>query len=152
RAILEFQNALRLQPKNAEPYYELGLASLAQGNYRGAYQNLLAATELDPGNVKAQRKLAEVIGLSVGEARDTRQLQAAEKRVEGILAIIPDSGEALGSLGTTEYLLGQPEAALKHLEAALEKVPHNVQAARSIAMIKIQQKDFAGAEQVLRKL
>jgi tetratricopeptide (TPR) repeat protein len=151
RALLELKNAARANPKNAEPYYQAGLAYLALGDYRMAYQSLLRATDLDPKHVGAQTKLAEIIGSSVANTRDPQALKEAEQRVQSVLAIVPNSGEALGALGLTEYLLGKPEDATKHLEIALEKVPQNLQASRSLAMIKIRQKDFTGAEQILKK-
>lgn len=151
RAILELKNAVRANPKSGEPYYQAGLAYLALGDYRMGYQSLLRATELDPKHVGAQTKLAEIIGSSVVNTRNPQALKEAEQRVQSVLAIVPDSGEALSALGLTEYLLGKPEDAIKHLETALEKSPQNLQASRSLAMIKVRQKDFTGAEQILKK-
>src|SRR5713226_3450807 len=151
RAILELRNASRLNPKSAEPYYQAGLAYLALGDYRMGYQSLLRATERDPKHAGAQTKLAEIIGSSVMNTRDPQALKEAEQRVQSALAIVPDSGEALNALGVTEYMLGKSEDAIKHLESALEKLPQNLQASRSLAMIKVRQKDFTGAEQVLKK-
>src|SRR5260370_41424578 len=65
RAILEFKNAVRLDPKSAEPYYQAGLAYLAMGDYRMGYGSLQRATELDPKHRAAQLKLAEVIESSI---------------------------------------------------------------------------------------
>jgi tetratricopeptide (TPR) repeat protein len=151
RALLEFRNAARVQPKSAEPYYQAALAHLALGNYPSAYQTLIRATEIDPRHAAAQLKLAELIGSSVQSTRDSRALQEAEQRVTSALAIVPGNADALGALGLTEYLLGKPDDAVRHLEAALEKLPQQLQAARSLALIKMNQKDFASAEQVLRK-
>ncbi len=151
RAILELRNAARLQPKSAEVYYQAGLAYLAIGDYRTAYGSLVRATELNPNLVAAQNKLAELIGSSVADTRDPRALEGAEQRVQSVLAIVPDSGEALNALGVTDYLLGKPEDAIKHLETALEKSPQNLKAAWSLAVIKVRQKDFTGAEQILKK-
>ena len=122
RAILELKNAARLNPKSAEPYYQLGLVYLAMGEFQTAYQSLLKATEIDPKHMKAQQKIAEVIASSVSNTRDPQQLQEAEKRVRSVLAIVPDSPEALSALGLTEYSLGKPEEAVKHLEAALRNL------------------------------
>ena len=151
RAILEFKNATRLQPKDAEPYYQVGLVYLAMGDFQSGYQSLLRATEIDPQHVKAQEKIAEVIASSVSNTRDPQQLQEAEKRVRAVLAIVPDSPEALSALGLTEYSLGKPEEAVKHLEAALEKSPQNLKAASGLAVIKIKNQDFRGAEEVFKK-
>src|SRR5215469_1113134 len=152
RALLEFKNASRLNPKSPEPYYQAGLALLAMGDYQGAYRNLVAATEMDSKYTAAQLKVAEIIGSSVTSSKDPQNLQDAEKRVQSILAIVPDSVEALSALGITEYMLGKPDDALKHLEAALEKFPQHLQSASALAMIKLKQNDFAGAEQVVKKV
>lgn len=151
RALLELKNAIHLQPKNAEAYYQLGLAYLATGDYRGAYQNVLQATELDPHHLQAQEKLAEIIGAIVSNGGDPATLQEAEKQVQSVLVAVPDSGEALNTLGLTEYFLGKPEDAIRDLESALEKSPQDVRAACSLARIKVGQKDFAGAEKILRE-
>ena len=140
-----------MQPKSAEVYYQAGLAYLAIGEFPTAYGSLLRATELDPKHLAAQNKLAELIGSSVVNTRDPQALKDAEQRVLSVLAIVPDSGEALNALGRTEYLLGKPVDAVKHLELALEKFPQNLQAAQSLAVIKVRQRDFAAAEQILRK-
>src|ERR1051325_6703584 len=105
RALLELRNAVKASPNNPEVYYQSGLAYLGVGDFQTAYGNLVRATELDPKHVAAQKKLAELIGSSVATTRDPQQLLAAEKRIQSILAIVPDSGEALGALGRTEYLL-----------------------------------------------
>ena len=151
RALIEFRNAARLNVDNPEPYYQAGLAYLGMGEYRSAYQNLVHTTELDPHHVKAQQKLAELISSSVTYRQDPEQLQEAEKRVRSVLAMVPDSSEALNALGLTEYLLGKPQDAIKQLENAIERAPQNLQAAWSLAGIKFKQNDFAGAESVLMK-
>jgi len=152
RALIEFKNASRLRPNNAEPYYQSGLAYLATGDYQSGYQSLLKATELDPKHMKAQEKLAEVIASSVSNTRIPEQLQEAEKRVQSVLAVVPDSPQALSALGIAEYSLGKPEEGIKHLEAALEKSPQYLKAATSLAVIKIRNKDLRGAENILRKV
>ena len=152
RAILEFKNATRLQPKDAEPYYQTGLVYLAMGDFQSGYQSLLKATEIDPKHLKAQEKIAEVIASSVSNTSDPQQLQEAEKRVRSVLAIVPDSPEALGALGLTEYSMGKSAEAVKDLEAALEKAPQNLKAATGLAIIKMKNKDFRGAEEVFKKV
>jgi len=151
RAILEFKNATRLQPKDAEPYYQTGLVYLAMGDFQSGYQSFRKAAEADPKHVKAQEKIAEIIAGSVSNTRDAQQLQAAETQVRSVLANIPENPGALGALGLTEYSLGKSEEAVKDLEAALEKSPQYIKAASGLAMIKMNNKDFKGAEEILRK-
>jgi putative PEP-CTERM system TPR-repeat lipoprotein len=152
KAIIEFRNASRLDPKSAEPYYQAGLVYLAMGDYRAGYLALVHATELNPKHAAAQAKLAEVIGSNAASTRDPEVLREAQQRIQSALAIVPENADALGALGMTEYLLGKPGDAAKHFEAALEKVPKHLQSAKALATIKLNQKDFAGAEQILRDL
>jgi putative PEP-CTERM system TPR-repeat lipoprotein len=152
RAILEFRNASRIDPKSAEPYYQSALAYLGMGEYRTGYLALIHATELDPKHAGAQAKLAEIIGSNAASTRDPEVLKEAEQRVQSALAIVPDNADALGALGITEYLLGKPDDAVKHLETALEKFPKHLQSAKALAVIKLNQKDFSGAEQVLKNV
>jgi len=152
RALIEFRNASRLLPRSAEPYHEAALAYLALGDYRTAYLSLIKATEVDPNYAPAHKKLAELIGSNVAGSKDPEVLKEAERRVQAALAIAPESTEALSALGMTEYMMGKPENATKHLEAALNKFPQNLQAAKGLASIRLNQKDFAGAEEILKKV
>ena len=152
RAILEYKNASALNPKSAEPYYQAGLAYLAMGDYRGAYRTLTLAVQIDPKHQAAQSKLAEILESSIPATKDSQSLQEAEKRVQSILAIVPDSPDALGALGMAEFMLGKPEDAVKHLQAALDKLPQHLQSAKALAIIKLKQNDFAGAEQIVKKV
>ena len=61
-AILYFKNAMQKQPKEAEPYYQLGLAYLASGDVGTAASYLRKASELNPRHTGAQLKLAELDG------------------------------------------------------------------------------------------
>ena len=64
RAALEFRNAVKVMPKDAEPYYQLGLTYLASGNARNGVAALRHATELNPKHAGAQLKLAELMTTS----------------------------------------------------------------------------------------
>jgi putative PEP-CTERM system TPR-repeat lipoprotein len=151
-AMLEFKNAATLAPKDAEPYYQASLASLAMGEYGRAYSSLLKAVDLNPDHRAAQVKIAELIGASVGGTRDLQQLKSAEERINSVLAAVPDSPDALGALGLTEYIEGKSVDAIRHLQAALEKFPQHLQAAKALAQIKLNQGDLRGAEQVLKSV
>ena len=61
RAILEFRNAVQASPKNAEAYYQLGLAYLARQDYRNAVAGLRQAIALNPKHTAAQLKLAQLM-------------------------------------------------------------------------------------------
>ncbi len=61
RAILEFKNALQLDPKNVEAMYSLGKAYLAQKKYRKAYSAFRTAVDTDPNFDKARIEIAALL-------------------------------------------------------------------------------------------
>jgi len=148
-AILDLKNVARLQPNDAEGFYQLGLAYLSSGNLRSAYGSLVHATELNPNHTEAQLKIAEM--LSSTRDANAGLLENAEKRAETILSVTPDNADALTALGFAEFRLGKKEDAAKHLQSALEKLPQNLKAATALAAVKLAGNDTTGAEQILKK-
>jgi cytochrome c-type biogenesis protein CcmH/NrfG len=59
RAILNYQNAIQVQPKDAEARYRLALAFLAFGRPKDAVIALRQATEANPQHSAAQLKIAK---------------------------------------------------------------------------------------------
>src|SRR6202167_4163103 len=53
-ASIEFRNALRLDPRFVDAYYELAQADLAQHNWNAAYASLEKAIGLDPTRLDAR--------------------------------------------------------------------------------------------------
>lgn len=147
RAILDFQNAVRLAPTNPEPYYRLGVAHLESGNFRAGVSFLLKATELDPKHVGAQLKLAQLMATS----RRQDILEEAAKRAQAAFAVAPEDAAVLNTVALTELRLGKPEHARLRLEQVLEKFPGELTASVMLAKLKLSQNDFDGAESVLKQ-
>src|ERR1022692_2237828 len=78
RAIIDFTNAAQIMPKDAEPYYQLGLAYTISGYAQSGVNELVKATDLDPKHVAAQLKLAEI--LTANKSLDV--VQEGKKRAE----------------------------------------------------------------------
>src|ERR1035438_3502043 len=78
RAGLEFRNAIKEMTKEAEPYYQLGLAYLASGGTAEGIASLRRATELNPKHAGAQLKLSELMTTSQnqGSEEHTSELQS----------------------------------------------------------------------------
>jgi tetratricopeptide (TPR) repeat protein len=146
RAILQFRNAAQAKPKEAEPYYQLGLAYLASGDLR-AVASLRKTIELNPKHTGAMLRLAELMSTSL----DKKNVADAEKYVTQVLSASPDNVDALNTLAFTELKLGKPEDAEQHLRQALEKFPANLRTSVNLARIKLSQKDLKGAEEVLKQ-
>jgi tetratricopeptide (TPR) repeat protein len=147
RATLELKNAIRLMPQNAEAYYQLGLCYLATGDSRLGTSAFRRAAALDPKHIGAQLKLAE---LQMGSS-DPEVLEDAHKRIESIFSIDPDDPKVIDALAVSEFRLGKTESATDRLEAAISRFPKDLAAPQNLAAFKLGQKDFAGAEQVLKQ-
>jgi tetratricopeptide (TPR) repeat protein len=149
RAILEFRNAAKVMPKDAEPYYQLGLTYVVKQDMRTAFAMFTKAAGLNPKHVGTQLQLAtfQIIG-SVGKKE---LLGEAQSRIETVLASAPDNANALQLRAITEYRLGHTEAAERDLQRALEKSPAHLRSSISLANLKLVEKDQTGAESILQK-
>jgi len=146
-AILHFKNAMQVQPRDAEPYYQLGLAYLASNDFNSAASAFLKATELNPKHTDAQLKLAEMMTTS----RSKEVLEDAQKRSQDVLNLLPDNIEALHILALTELRLGNPQSAEAHLRQALQKAPSDLKSSMALALARFARKDMAGAEEALKQ-
>jgi len=106
RAFLEFRNAVKIMPKDAEAQYQLGLAALAARDLRTAVAAFRQATELNPRHSMAQIKLAELMTAS----RNQDLVAQARTRLENVLAVSPDNAEASDTLAAAEWQLGKAVA------------------------------------------
>ena len=147
RAILDFLNAAKVKPTDAEPHFQLALIYLAIGDGNSAVKNLRQAATLDPQHPRAQLKLAELMAVN----RDLDTVRQGEELAKSALEKSPDNPDALSTLAMTELRLGKPEDAEKHLLEALKNSPQHLKSSLTLATIKLQRKDFPGAEEVLRK-
>ncbi len=59
-AVIEFRNAIRIDPRFADAYYQLSQAALAQHDWTGAYVALGKAIDLDPALLDARLERAQL--------------------------------------------------------------------------------------------
>jgi tetratricopeptide (TPR) repeat protein len=144
-AILYFKNASAAKPWDAEPYYQLGLTYLAGGDFKSAAAEFLKAVEVNPRHTGAQLSLAQMMATS----RDTKDLDAAQKHAQAVLALRPDDPDALNVLGLTDLRLGKLESAQSYMEQALRKSPTHLNSWVGLSQVKLALKDVAGAEKAL---
>src|ERR1017187_10164108 len=144
-AVLHFKNAIAAQPRDAEPYYQLGLTLLAANDTNTAGAYFRKASELNPKHTGAQLKLAELMSTS----RSKEMVEEAQKRTQDVLVLLPDDIEALNVLAITELRLGKPESAEAHLEQALRKSPSHLKSSVALPQTRMARKDVAGAEEAL---
>jgi tetratricopeptide (TPR) repeat protein len=147
RALLEFKNAIQAAPKDAEPYYQAGLACLGLGDVRNAGAYFNKALQQNPKHPGASLKLAALMA----STRNRELVQEAEKRLNELLPGSPANVELLDTLALAEAQLGKSEDAIQHLQQALEKSPAHLVSAIALVQMKLRQKDMAGAEEVMKR-
>jgi len=146
-AVLELKNAAAAMPKDAEPYYRVGLVYLKTEDFRAAVQAFQKALELNPQHAGAEVKLAELMETS----RDERALTDAEGRLQRLLQSGSDNAETFDALALAEFKLGKPEDATRLLDQALRKTPESLESATLLARVRLHENDTEGAVQALTK-
>src|ERR1700731_38481 len=92
-ASIEFRNALRLDPRFVDAYYQLAQADLEERDWEGAYASLDKAIELDPSRLDARLDRGRLYLAA-------RQFDKAEEEANSILQEDPKNVGAYQLLGT----------------------------------------------------
>ncbi len=145
RAILEFKNAARCVPKDAEPPYRLGVAYLLSGQGAQALTALRQAVEINPKYMPAQLKLADLMLYS----NDRDLAEQAVHQLQAMLTDTPFNAAISDRLGMAEWSLGRLSDAETQFQESVEKSPGDLVSAISLARIKLRGKDFRGASALL---
>lgn len=147
RAVLEFKNAAKLTPKDAEILYQMGLAYLGEGNLNEGVAALFHAQQVDPKHAATRVKLAELMARS-GDAELAKE---GEGRMKELLEASPGNVDALNVLAMAELELGDSQAAEEHLKEALAKLPTNGSSAVGLASVYVSRHDNQNAEKILKE-
>ncbi|HEY6343642.1 MAG TPA: tetratricopeptide repeat protein [Bryobacteraceae bacterium] len=144
RAALEFRSANQANPRDAEPWYQLGIAYLGAKQPDNAFVAFLKATELNPRHTSAQLRVSEM----ALQSQQPEVLQEAVKRLNQVLA--DDQPEVLDALAIADFKLKKPEEAIDLLHRALAKFPNDIKSAGTLAAIQFGQHNIEEAEQTLK--
>jgi tetratricopeptide (TPR) repeat protein len=146
RAMLEFRNAVKAMPRDAESYYQLGLAYLALNDGVNGFQALKKATELNPSHAGAQLKIAQLLG----NTGDPGLVQDSERRLQTLLTKNESDPDTLNTLAFTELRLGKTREAGAYLAKALATSPQFM-SYLLLANTKTAEGDTKGAEGALQE-
>ena len=143
-AIIEFRNAVQIDPRFAEARYQLGLAYIHTQQPGRALGELERAASLDPTNTDALIKVAEMyaMGNKPAESREA---------VERILAVDSDFPDAYALLAQLEMTAENPAAAKRAIEKALSITPGESRYNMILARILADTGNREEAETVLKK-
>ena len=177
-AVLQFQNALKIDPRYVDAFYQLAQARLATRDYRDAYAALQQAISLAPQRVdvrlslgqlyrdggqydKAQEQADEVLKtdpkngaayqLKAVSFVGKQQYERAREAFSKLLELRPNDAAAHLNLGLSELSLGQRDEAEKELETAVALDRHLSQGYLNLANFYRLQKQLFRAEQVLQQ-
>jgi tetratricopeptide (TPR) repeat protein len=142
---LEFQNAIRLNRSDAEPYYQLGPAYIGSRQLHAAFDALTKATQLNPNHTPAQVKLAELTAAT----GDQQLIERARTSMEEILRKSPSDADALDALAMTQFRLGDWQDARQALALAVEHFPNHLKSSIALARIETFRGNAAKAEEIL---
>jgi putative PEP-CTERM system TPR-repeat lipoprotein len=176
-AIIQYRNAIKVQPQWAEPHYKLAQAYEAGADYVNAYAEYARTADLEPSNLDAQIKAGTLL-LVAGEfdAARTRaelalkadpthapahillgnahaglnELSSALRQIEQAISLEPSYAPAWTALGGVKFLRGRRDDAAAAFRKSVELAPTSVDARLALANFHWATGDVNQAEQTLR--
>ena len=154
-ASIIYRKALQLDRRNAKAWYHLGINSISQGNGTSASQAFTRAVELDPDNLEAFRKLAEMHLYALASplpvqpdeifANLVRITEAAERTH-------PDAFEVLYIKAGILQHQKAADQAMAMMRRAWEKRPDDMGATLSLGAMLVARNQFDEAEKIVTPL
>ena len=151
-AVIEFRNALKIDPLFAEAHYQLAQADLAQQEWRGAYASLEKAIELDPHRMDARLDRGRLFLA----ARDWGGVtgagfKKAEDDADFVIQQDPKNVGAYQLLGAALISEQKPDQALAAFSKVAELTPNDAGAYVNMALVEIGLRRLPDAEQHLKQ-
>ena len=143
-AIIEFKNALQLDPRLAKAHYQLGLAYIELEDAVNAYRQLEMASQVDPSNVDAIVKAAEMLFLG-------NEIVESRTRLKKALAIDPNDVNALILAANMELQAKHINEAESYIERVYKLNPDFDRLYLSRANIYLAKKNYAKARESIEK-
>src|SRR5579875_1884384 len=116
-AIIQFSNAIKIDPHYAAAHFELAKAYLKTNVPMGAYTELMRTVAADPKNLQARLDLGQM--LLAG-----RQYPRALEQANAMLQIDPKNADAYGLKSAIAMANGDRAEALKYSQQALALDPN----------------------------
>ncbi|MFZ0463256.1 MAG: tetratricopeptide repeat protein [Candidatus Acidiferrum sp.] len=146
-AAIEFRNALKVDPKYAEAYYQLALASEAQGDPKSAYNALNQAIAVDPSRMDI--RLAHG-GLLLG-TQNPQYFVEATNDANFVLKQDPKNADAHRLLGMILGREGKFDQALEEFSKVSAMNPGDARSYVDVGLIDLQLQHTSDAEQNEKK-
>jgi tetratricopeptide (TPR) repeat protein len=128
KARIEYKNAAKIKPTDAEPIYRIGLVDEQEGDLRNAFSNFTAAEQQDVHYHPAALKVAQYF-------LGAQQLDEARKRIDATLSEDPNDAEAHALSAALLLREKKLDGAEAEARIALAKDPANVSACSALTGI-----------------
>ena len=178
-AIIEFRNALQINPSMPEAHYKLGLAYIETGDAVNAFRELEMTSQLDPTNLDALIKSAEMLyqGNEFNESRkrlkkvlaqDANYIDAlilaanldlhdnhindAESYIDKAIKLNPNLDRIYLTRANIYLAKKNYDLVRKSIEKAIAINPKNEAAYRALIIYWLKREDTVEAEKVLHKM
>ena len=143
-ASVEFRNAVRVDPRFVDAYYELAKADLALHNWRAAYAALEKAIELDPGRTDTRLDRGRLYLAA-------RHYDNASAEADFILAKDPNDANAYQLRGASLLGQGKSDLALQAFTKVTVLRPNDASSFINLALIELSLRRFSDAERHLKQ-
>jgi len=129
KAIGEFRLSIKLNPNNAEPYWNLARIFASQQNFDEAITLLEKTIKINPKNILAYNNLG---GLYTKLDKHKEAINILEKAIK----LDPKNSDLLSNLAVTNIQQNDFNKALENFEKALELDPNNEEIKKGIEKLK----------------
>ena len=177
-AVIEYKNAVRVDPSDGDANYKLGLAVLQQGLWSPAAESFSRALQFTPDNLDARLRLGDIL-VAAGQFDDARtqaeevlkrdpqnasaylllgqislqqkKYDEAEQRFDQARQFAPHDPLPYGNLAVAQMFNAKFDLAEKNFQHAVETSPRDPQYAINWANFYRSRRNPDRAEQVLRQ-
>jgi tetratricopeptide (TPR) repeat protein len=153
-ASIMYRRAYSKDLRFGEAYYRLGLTEMKLGNYSEAVRMLRRAVDLQPNNVDAITKLADImlVASSQDRAHSAQLLKDSQDLVDKLIKLDPHSYDGHRILGEMALLQRKPADAIKELSEANQVQPYQPDVVLTYFQALVQNDQFPEAEKLAREL
>jgi tetratricopeptide (TPR) repeat protein len=143
-ASIQFRNAIKVDPRFTEAYYQLAQADLSLRQWNGAFAALRQTLDLDPQRVDAHVDIGRLYLAS-------KEYQKADDEASLILEREPGNASAYELRGAAMLARQELEKALQAYVQLVELQPQDPMPYADLAVVEFDLKRFTEAEQHFRK-
>src|SRR5262249_14812137 len=146
RSIRYAEEALKVDPSQADALFVLGGAYLATKDYKSAVGAFEKAVAAQPNNPSALVRL----GATYAEGGE---IGKAENQLEAAVRIDPrGGGEAMSVLSRIYLKQGKPDKAIQRVTQQIAQYPNQPALYEVLGQVYLDQKNYSKAEEAYRKL